>query len=75
MPIVRQRDFLDLVLADERLELAVGDRVARLELREERLRQREEQEEPEHVPDRTAGRGAGGVRRSLGAGSVDGRFR
>ena len=31
-PSSRQRDFLDLVLAHERLEIAVGDRLAGLEL-------------------------------------------
>src|SRR4029077_12570909 len=58
-PLVRQRDVLDLVGPDELLELAVGDRIARLELQEERLRQREEQEEAQDVPHRASGSGAG----------------
>ena len=50
----------DLAVADAPLELAVGDRLAGLDGEEERLAEREQQQEPEHVPHRDAGPGRGG---------------
>ena len=50
----RDGDLLHLALANEGLELAVGDRLAGLDREEERLAERQQEQKAEHVPHRRA---------------------
>ena len=58
--ILRDGDLLDLALAHEGLEIAVGDRLARLEGKDEGVGQRQQEKKSERVPH---GGGRPGTRR------------
>ena len=62
--VVGDADVLHLAGAHRGLELAVGERLARLHREEERLPEREQEQEAEHQPDGLAGAGLPGRRRS-----------